>query len=127
MAFGRHYHPIWTMVASVTLVAAGVILLLAGFPILALALALYGAGNGIGSIAKGTLPLALFGPLGYASLMGKLAMPSMLAQALSPSIGAVLIEWNGPDAALSVLAGLACLNLGLVALLWAVAHSGTRA
>ncbi|MXQ10255.1 MFS transporter [Microvirga makkahensis] len=118
MAFGRHYHPIWTMVASVALVAAGVILLVAGFPILALALALYGAGNGIGSIAKGTLPLALFGPFGYASLMGKLAMPSLLAQALSPSIGAILIEWGGADAALRLLSGLTCLNLGLVGLLW---------
>jgi MFS family permease len=129
MAFGRHYHPIWTMVASVALVASGVILLVVGFPILALALALYGAGNGIGSIAKGTLPLALFGPSGYASLMGKLAMPSLLAQALAPSLGAILIEWGGPDAALGVLAGVACLNLGLVAFLWAIAHPGrpTRA
>ncbi|MDF2810737.1 MAG: transporter [Microvirga sp.] len=33
MAFGRHYHPIWTMVGSVTLVATGVILLIVGFPI----------------------------------------------------------------------------------------------
>jgi predicted MFS family arabinose efflux permease len=118
MAFGRHYHPIWIMVASVTLVATGVILLVTGFPILAVALALYGAGNGIGSIAKGTLPLALFGPSGYASLMGKLAMPSLLAQALSPSLGAFLIEWSGPSAALAVLAGLACVNLGLVGALW---------
>ena len=124
MAFGRHYHPIWTMVASVSLVATGVILLAAGFPILALALALYGAGNGIGSIAKGTLPLALFGPFGYASLMGKLAMPSLLAQALSPSIGAVLIEWNGADAALLFLAGLACINLALTGLLWVTARKG---
>jgi predicted MFS family arabinose efflux permease len=124
MAFGRHYHPIWTMVASVALVAAGVILLVAGFPILALALALYGAGNGIGSIAKGTLPLALFGPFGYASLMGKLAMPSLLAQALSPSIGAILIEWGGTDAAIFLLSGLACLNLGLVGLLWVTVRKG---
>ncbi|MBO1905276.1 MFS transporter [Microvirga sp. 3-52] len=124
MAFGRHYHPIWTMVASVALVATGVILLAAGFPILALALALYGAGNGIGSIAKGTLPLALFGPFGYASLMGRLAMPSLLAQALSPSIGAVLIEWDGADAALRFLAGLACLNLALTGLLWVTARKG---
>ncbi|WP_246777192.1 MFS transporter [Microvirga sp. VF16] len=122
MAFGRHYHPIWTMVASVTLVASGVILLLVGFPILAFALALYGAGNGIGSIAKGTLPLALFGPSGYASLMGKLAMPSLLAQALSPSIGAILIDVGGPDAALRVLSGLACLNLAFVGLLWVVSR-----
>jgi len=124
MAFGRHYHPIWTMVASVTHVAGGVILLLAGFPIMALALALYGAGNGIGSIAKGTLPLALFGPSGYASLMGKLAMPSLLAQALSPSVGAILIEWGGPDTALALVTGLASLNIVLVGFLWAISRPG---
>lgn len=118
MAFGRHYHPIWTMAASVALVASGVVLLLLGFPTMALALGLYGAGNGIGSIAKGTLPLALFGPDGYASLMGRLAMPSLLAQALSPSLGAVLIEWNGPGAALGLLAGLSCFNIVLVGVLW---------
>lgn len=122
MAFGRHYHPIWTMAASVLLVAIGVAMLLAGFPILAFALALYGAGNGIGSIAKGTLPLALFGPFGYASLMGKLAMPSLLSQALSPSLGAILIEWGGPDAALSLLSCLASLNIILVVALWIVAR-----
>ena len=122
MAFGRHYHPIWTMAASVTLVASGILLLLLGFPILAFALALYGAGNGIGSIAKGTLPLSLFGPDGYASLMGKLAMPSLLAQALSPSIGAVLIEGSGPGAVLGFLAALTCLNIALVGLLWVTAR-----
>jgi hypothetical protein len=83
-----------------------------------MALALYRAGNGIGSIAKGTLPLALFGPSGYASLMGKLAMPGLLAQALSPSLGAFLIEWSGPNAALAVLTGLTSVILGLVGLLW---------
>ncbi|WP_281024418.1 hypothetical protein [Microvirga calopogonii] len=36
-------------------------MLIVDFPILALALALYGAGDGIVSIAKGTLPFALFG------------------------------------------------------------------
>jgi hypothetical protein len=112
------------MVASVTLVAFGVILLVVGFPIVALALALYGAGNGIGSIAKGTLPLALFGPFGYAALMGKLAMPSLLAQALSPSVGAILIEWSGPNAVLGFLAAVTCLNIGLVGLLWLTARRG---
>ena len=126
MAFGRHYHPIWTLVASVTLVAGGVLLLVGGLPILALALALFGAGNGIGSIAKGTLPLALFGPFGYASLMGRLAMPSLLAQALSPTVGAVLIEWSGPGAALGLLAGLAGLNIVLVGLLWMLSCPATR-
>jgi MFS family permease len=126
MAFGRHYHPIWTMVASVALVAGGMILLVAGVPILSLALALYGAGNGLGSIAKGTLPLSLFGPFGYASLMGRLAMPSLLAQALSPFLGAILIEWSGPAAALGLLAGLASVNIILVGFLWTVSRPAMR-
>ena len=49
--------------------------------------------------------------------MGKLAMPSLLAQALSPSLGAILIEWSGPGAALGFLTGMTCLNIALVGLL----------
>ena len=84
MLIGRYHHPIWTMVASMVLVAAGVGLLWAGLPIVAVALVFYGAGIGLESIARGTLPLALFGASGYATLMGRLAMPSLLAQAASP-------------------------------------------
>ena len=43
-------------------------------------------------IARGTLPLALFGPDRYATLMGRLAFPSLIVQALAPSAGALLIE-----------------------------------
>jgi hypothetical protein len=39
-------------------------------------------------------------------------------QALSPSVGAVLIEWRGPDTTLVALAGLVFVNCGLVGLLW---------
>ena len=83
MLIGRYHHPIWTLVASTVLVAAGLGLLWAGLPIMAVALALYGAGIGIESIARGTLPLALFGATGYATVIGRLAMPSLLAQAAS--------------------------------------------
>ena len=51
-------------------------------------------------------------------LMGNLAMPSLLAQALSPSLGAIMIEGSGPGAVLGLLAGLASLNVGLVGVLW---------
>ena len=34
--FGRHYHPIWTLIASCVLMAVGLILLFANFPWLAL-------------------------------------------------------------------------------------------
>jgi hypothetical protein len=72
MIVARYHHPIWTKFASVTFVAIGVSALWAGLPIIPLALAFYGAGIGLESIARGTLPLALFGPSGYAKLMGRL-------------------------------------------------------
>ncbi len=51
-------------------------------------------------------------------------MPSLLAQSLSPSLGAVLIEWSGPNAALALVTGPACLNIVLVGLLWAMSRPG---
>jgi len=59
--FGERYHPIWTMIASCILMAIGLALLYARFPIVVLAIALYGGGYGIMWVARGTLPLALFG------------------------------------------------------------------
>lgn len=114
MAVGRYHHPLWTLVASVTLIATGMVLLWVGFPMLTVSLLCYGAGSGIWSIARGTLPLALFGPLGYAALMGRLAMPSLIAQSLAPSLGAVLIEKGGTNGALAVLGILSLVNVALV-------------
>jgi hypothetical protein len=114
MALGRYHHPLWTLVASVTLIATGLVLLWIGFPMLTVALLCYGAGSGIWSIARGTLPLALFGPLGYAELMGRLAMPSLIAQSLAPSLGAVLLEKAGANGALAVLGILSLVNVALV-------------
>lgn len=114
---GRH-HPIWTLTAAVILVATGLTLLWIGFPIPACALIAYGAGNGIFSIARGTLPLALFGPDGYARLMGRLAMPSLIAQALAPSAAAILMQSVGAHVTLGALASVALLNLVLVGVLW---------
>jgi predicted MFS family arabinose efflux permease len=118
ITIGRFHHPIWTLLTSVTLIAVGMALLWTRFPILSVALICYGAGSGIWSIARGTLPLALFGPSGYAELMGRLATPSLIAQSVAPSIGAVLLESTGASGTLAVLAGLAFLNVALVAALW---------
>ena len=120
---GRH-HPVWTMLAFVVLVALGLGLLAAGFPVLAACLVPYGAGVGIGSIARGTLPLALFGPVGYAALMGRLAMPMLLAGALAPSAGAFLLERAGAPGALAALAGAALVNVVLVAALFLLVRAG---
>ena len=57
MALGGRHHPIWTLAAAAILIAAGLALLWTGVGLPALALIAYGAGNGIWSIARGTLPL----------------------------------------------------------------------
>jgi predicted MFS family arabinose efflux permease len=93
--FGTRYHPLWTMVASCALMAVGLGLLYS-LPILVVAIVIYAGGYGIMWIARGTVPLALFGPDRYAILMGRLAFPSLIAQALAPSGGALLIESSGP-------------------------------
>jgi hypothetical protein len=72
---------------------------------------LYGAGNGIRSIARGTVPLALFRTEGYAILMGWLSLPILVTQAISPSLGAVLMEHFGRDGTVAVLCGLSVLNI----------------
>jgi MFS family permease len=113
MVIARYHHPIWTKVASASLVALGVTALYAKLPIISVALMLYGAGIGLESIARGTVPLALFGSVGYATLMGRLAMPSLLAQAIAPFIGALLLARMGADTTTGTLAGIALLNVVL--------------
>src|SRR3569833_3353419 len=85
--------------------ALGLGLFWAGVPIVALALDLYGAGIGLESIARATLPLALFGAANYAPIMGRLAMPSLIAQAAAPSRGAVRGAGRGAGGARGAGAG----------------------
>ena len=111
---GSRYHPIWTLVASVSLMAIGLLLLLSGWPVIALAVILYAAGYGISWIARGTLPLAIFGAVRYPLLMGKIAMPSLIIQALAPAAGALAIEHAGISPTLAILSAFAILNVALV-------------
>ena len=118
MAIARYHHPIWTKVASTSLVATGLAALWLDAPIIPLALALYGAGIGLESIARGTLPLAVFGPERYPVIMGRIAMPSLIAQAAAPSIGTALIEAAGVDGAMEVFIASAVCNVLLAASLF---------
>ena len=118
--FGNRYHPIWTMVASCTLMAIGLLLLYGAIPALILVILLYGAGYGISWVGRGTLPLALFGPVRFPRLMGKLAFPSLIIQALAPSAGALLLEANGAQATIGVLTVFATVNVMLIGSLWSL-------
>ena len=114
---GRH-HPLWTLTAALGLVAIGLSLLAAGLPGVGIWLVLYGGGNGIYSIARGTVPLALFGPDRYAALVGRLARPGLIAQALAPPAGAFVLTHAGPEHLWWLLLTLAVVNLGMVGALW---------
>jgi len=69
-------------------------------------------------ILKGTLPLVLFGAEGYATLIGRLGLPTLIAQAAGPALGAVALAQWGAMPLLAILVALAALNLGLAAVLW---------
>lgn len=103
---GNRLHPIWVLLIAILLMTVGLAFMAMGAGIAVIAVVSYGAGAGIWSIARGTLPLALFGSNGYAALMGRLAMPMLICQAVSPSIGALLIERIGASETIMVLAGV---------------------
>ncbi len=117
MLFGKYHHPIWTHLVSAAAVALGLGLLWQDVPLIPLALIFYGAGIGLESIARATLPLALFGAVDYAPAMGRIARPSLIAQAAAPSIGAFLMLRFGTDGTLGLLAIVAGLNLLLALVL----------
>ncbi len=115
--FLRKLHPL----LSARLAALGhpigvAVLLLVGPPAALVFALLHGAGNGILTIAKGTLPLALFGAQGYGARQGLLMMPSRVTQAFAPWVFGVGMERWGigalyGSAALGLLAFVALLAL----------------
>jgi MFS family permease len=124
----RYHHPIWTKIVSTLLVAIGVAALWASLPMLAVPLVFYGAGIGLESIARGTLPLVLFAGPKYAAMMGRLAMPSLIAQAAAPSVGAALLGAYGADGTLATLTAVAVVNFILaIAMFVSLGRSGIRA
>ena len=105
----RRMHPLLSARLAALGHPVGVIVLLVAGPALApLFAVMHGAGNGIMTIAKGTLPLVLFGTQGYGARQGWLSMPTRAAQALSPFLfGLALARWGTGALWLSAGLGLA--------------------
>ncbi len=102
----RRMHPLVSArVATVLHPVGAAALVLFGGPAAAVFTVLHGAGNGMLTIAKGTLPLALFGPAGYGLRTGLLSAPARVAQAAAPLLFGFLIDRVGTGA-LAVSAGL---------------------
>ena len=81
--------------ASITHPLGVGLLLIFGAPAAYLFTLLHGAGNGVMTIAKGTLPLVIFGPAGYGRRQGWLVAPARFGQAGAPFVFAILLEWYG--------------------------------
>lgn len=83
--------------ASLHPLAVGV-LLAGGAPMAAAFVLIHGAGNGMLTITRGTLPLALFGPVGYGRRQGLITAPARAAQALAPYGFGLMVDAQGAQA-----------------------------
>jgi hypothetical protein len=77
---------------------------------------LHGGGNGLLTISRGTLPLALFGPVGYGRRTGIIVAPARVTTAAAPLLFGLLMNRMGL-AALVISAGLSLAALAALALL----------
>jgi MFS family permease len=102
----RRVHPLISARLAAALHPLGAAVLLVTGPAAITSFAvLHGAGNGLLTIAKGTLPLEIFGPSGYGLRSGMLGAPARAAQAASPLIFGMLLDKMGVGA-LAISAGL---------------------
>ncbi|MEZ2218630.1 MFS transporter [Rhizobium sp. RCC_161_2] len=118
--FGREIDPFTlTLLASLMLPVAFVAGLFAGKSIVAAIVfaALYGIGNGLLTITRGTLPLILFDPRSYGSVVGSLIAPSFVLSATAPVIYAFVIDGFGQAGALYLSAGISMVALIAAAVL----------
>jgi MFS family permease len=113
-SFGRNLHPLWVIrFALGVLLCAFVMLAVLGIstPVAAAFALLFGGANGLVTITRGAVPLALFGASGYGRLMGRLAGPFLLMQAAAPLVMAFVVERSADSAALALAAAFAATAL----------------
>ncbi|MEA2998080.1 MAG: hypothetical protein QOG74_3629 [Alphaproteobacteria bacterium] len=109
-ALGGGAHPLnLARTAFGLIVCAFVVLGLAGIsaPVAAAFAIMFGVANGLVTIARGTVPLVLFGPAGYGRLMGRIAGPWLVMQSAAPLVLAFIAERLSDAAALAVVAAFA--------------------
>ncbi len=85
--FASHTSPLWVARTAITVMMLAFALLAFGgiSPLLAAMFSIvFGAANGVMTIARGALPLMLFGPVGYGRVVGRIARPALMLQALAP-------------------------------------------
>ena len=118
--FAGQAHPVVLARFALGVMAAAFALLLAAgvsAPVAIAFMLMFGMCNGLITIARGTLPLALFGATGFGLLTGRLAGPWLAMQAAGPPVLAFVAEHASDRTALALAAAFALLALGCFAVL----------
>jgi len=118
LAFGRNIHPLMVGRAAVALlVLAFALLALFGIstPLAAIFAVMFGAANGLITITRGALPLALFGADGYGRMMGRISGFWLVMQSAAPLVMAFVAERASDATALALAAGFAVVAMACFA------------
>jgi MFS family permease len=109
IAFARNLRAITVGRIAVGILPPSLLLLLAGTGSLPLVVAftlLMGASQGVITIVRGAVPLALFGAKGYGAVLGVIATPILVINAASPTVFAWIVDrWGWGPARVSLLVG----------------------
>ena len=106
IAFGRNLHAFTVARFAIGALPFSLLLLLfsngAFAPILAFTL-LMGASQGVITIVRGAVPLALFGTDGYGRILGLIATPILVVSALAPTVYALILDTWGSTVGVTIL------------------------
>ena len=113
LLFARSIHPLLiARFAVAMLLAAFALIALFGLTVAAAAsfAVMFGMANGLLTIARGAVPLALFGPAGYGHIVGRIGGPYLAMQAIAPFVLAFVAERASDAAVLAVTAAFATIS-----------------
>ena len=120
LVFARNLHPLWIARSAVALIVAAFAML----AVLGISTAtgfafaiMFGAANGLITITRGAVPLALFGSVGYGRTIGRIARAALIVTAVAPVVVAFVAERTSDAVALAVAASCAALALVCFALI----------
>jgi MFS family permease len=113
LVFARGIHPLQlARFAVAMLLTAFALLALVGLSVPAAATfaVMFGMANGLLTIARGAVPLALFGAAGYGRILGRIGGPYLVMQAIAPLVLAFVAERTSDPMVLVVVAAFAAIS-----------------
>ena len=117
IVFGRNLHAITVARIAIGVLPVAFALLLVAGGNLQLVVAftlLMGASQGVVTIVRGAVPLALFGAAGYGAVLGVIATPILVVNAVSPTLFAMIVDrwgWHNAQIVLVAVAAASCLAM----------------